>query len=194
MPLLNRQLTYDANGNVISTGAADYQFDQLNRLVRSDDGTAILENTYDGHNMRVKGRTIRDGQVSTTYYIYNRAGQLLHELDSETGESRDHIQFNGRTIATVGSHNFVDSDNDGMPDYFERQHGLDANVNDAFLDDDGDGRSNLVEYLYGHLPNDADTDNDGIPDGQDSELPPFMPMLEEPGGVDLTPIYQYLLE
>ena len=193
-PLANYVMSYDDNGNVTDTSLADYQFDQLNRLVRSDDGTAILDNTYDGHNMRVKGMTTRDGQVSTTYYIYNRAGQLLHELDSETGETRDHIQLNGRTIATIGSHNFVDSDNDGMPDYFERQHGLNVNANDAMLDDDNDGRSNLVEYMFNHLPTDPDTDNDGIPDGQDSELPPFIPMLEQPGGVDLTPIYQYLLE
>lgn len=188
-------MSYDANGNIVSHNLADYQFDQLNRLVQSDDGSGVvLNNTYHGHNMRVKGVTNRDGQISTTYYVYNRAGQLLHELDSETGETRDHIQLNGRTIATIGSHNFVDSDNDGMPDYFERQHGLGPDVNDALLDDDKDGRSNLIEYLYGHLPNDADTDNDGIPDGLDSELPPFMPMLEDPNGVDLTPIYQYLLE
>ncbi len=182
-------INYDSNGNMIQHGLADYKFDQLNRLAESDDGASVLNNIYDGHNMRVKGVTNRDGNISTTYYIYNLAGQLMHEFDVESGEARDNVQLNGRTIATFGSHNFHDTDNDGMPDYFERLHGLDIRVNDANGDSDMDGLTNLEEYQYGLLPTNSDTDGDGISDGDEIERPP-----ESPTGVDITPIIDLLMD
>ena len=39
-----------------------------------------------------------------------------------------------------------DYDNDGMPDEWEKAHGLRWDVNDARLDQDNDGISNLQEY------------------------------------------------
>ncbi|MBI4449340.1 hypothetical protein HY641_04930 [Candidatus Woesearchaeota archaeon] len=65
-----------------------------------------------------------------------------------------------------------DTDNDGIPDDFERRHGLDPNDNgDATQDPDRDGLSNLEEFEYFKKtgkeidPQDNDTDNDGAPDG-----------------------------
>ena len=46
-----------------------------------------------------------------------------------------------------------DDDNDGMPDTWESQHGLDPLIDDAAEDSDGDGNSNLNEYLAGTDPN-----------------------------------------
>lgn len=40
-----------------------------------------------------------------------------------------------------------DSDNDGMPDFWESQHGLDLNVNDSNLDKNKNGYTNLEDYL-----------------------------------------------
>ncbi len=46
-----------------------------------------------------------------------------------------------------------DDDNDGIPDTWEVQYGLDPfNSNDALLDNDGDGISNLDEYTQGTNP------------------------------------------
>jgi len=43
-----------------------------------------------------------------------------------------------------------DSDRDGMPDNWEKQHGLDAdNPADGSADADRDGYTNLEEYLNG---------------------------------------------
>ena len=42
---------------------------------------------------------------------------------------------------------FLDSDGDGIPDWWEDKYGLNKYVNDAALDLDGDGVSNLAEYL-----------------------------------------------
>lgn len=59
-----------------------------------------------------------------------------------------------------------DSDGDGMPDGWEVLHGLNPNdAADADEDSDGDGLTNLQEYLYGTEPNNPDTDGDGITDG-----------------------------
>jgi hypothetical protein len=40
-----------------------------------------------------------------------------------------------------------DADNDGLPDTWELRHGLDPSVNDAALDPDGDGLTNMTEFL-----------------------------------------------
>jgi hypothetical protein len=47
----------------------------------------------------------------------------------------------------------TDTDGDGMPDWWERAHDLNyTNATDAALDDDGDGFTNLQEYLAGTDP------------------------------------------
>jgi pectate lyase len=46
-----------------------------------------------------------------------------------------------------------DSDNDGMPDAWERKYGLDVNhADDNLSDKDGDGYTNVEEYLNGTDP------------------------------------------
>ncbi len=59
-----------------------------------------------------------------------------------------------------------DKDHDGMPDAWERLYGLNEfDASDAAADPDGDGLTNLQEYLAGTNPRKADTDGDGLPDG-----------------------------
>ncbi|MDD2762467.1 MAG: Ig-like domain-containing protein [Opitutaceae bacterium] len=60
---------------------------------------------------------------------------------------------------------FADADQDGLDDAWESAHGLDPAVNDRDGDLDGDGLSNLREWLLGTQPNLADSDGDALPDG-----------------------------
>jgi len=54
---------------------------------------------------------------------------------------------------------FLDTDTDGLPDWWEALYGLDpTDPSDASRDDDGDGMTNLQEYLAGTNPLDP-TDN-----------------------------------
>jgi len=68
-----------------------------------------------------------------------------------------------------------DSDKDGLPDKWELDTGTNPNVNDAKLDLDSDGLSNILEYELNTLANNSDTDSDGMEDGweYENELDPL---------------------
>lgn len=62
-------------------------------------------------------------------------------------------------------HILTDADEDGMADEWEAAYGLNPMTNDADDDYDGDGLTNLQEYLARTKPNNVDTDGDGYVDG-----------------------------
>lgn len=55
-------------------------------------------------------------------------------------------------IDLLVSFDLLDTDGDGMPDWWEKFYDLDWQTPDAGLDTDGDGRNNLDEYLNGTNP------------------------------------------
>ena len=61
----------------------------------------------------------------------------------------------------------LDLDQDSMPDAWERRCDLNTNENDAFVDNDRDGLVNILEFIYGTLPCQADTDHGGERDGSE---------------------------
>lgn len=58
-----------------------------------------------------------------------------------------------------------DSDHDGMDDSWETANGLTVGVNDANLDLDNDGLTNLLEFQRHTDPQNPDSDGDGLNDG-----------------------------
>lgn len=63
---------------------------------------------------------------------------------------------------------FFDQDADGLPRWWEELYGFnDGNAGDAAGNGDADGASNLLEYQNGSNPLLADTDGDGLSDGQE---------------------------
>lgn len=61
-----------------------------------------------------------------------------------------------------------DRNHDGIPDRWEHRHHLSLKVNQAQRDQDGDHLRNLSEFQAGDNPRNADTDGDGIPDGEEN--------------------------
>jgi hypothetical protein len=80
-------------------------------------------------------------------------------FDSVTKSEVEIAQVRG--IKSNISFDMPDSDNDGLPDWWEAKYG-NLNPND---DADGDGLTNLEEYTHGTNPLLPDTDGDGLPDG-----------------------------
>jgi hypothetical protein len=60
-----------------------------------------------------------------------------------------------------------DRNGDRIPDRWERAHHLSLKVKQAKRDQDHDGLRNRAEFMAGDNPRDADTDDDGIEDGQE---------------------------
>ena len=61
----------------------------------------------------------------------------------------------------------ADRDGDGMPNRWERRHGLNPLVANARRDRDRDGLVNIAEFRRHTRPVDEDTDNDGHDDGDE---------------------------
>jgi hypothetical protein len=76
-----------------------------------------------------------------------------------------------------------DSDGDGLPDDYEVAHGLDPNnPADAVADPDADGLTTLAEFQLGTDPLDADSDVDGLLDGQEVNSVGTDPLLFDTDG------------
>jgi hypothetical protein len=82
-----------------------------------------------------------------------QAPDLFEGIQTLAFRAFDGAVYSGPGMVTISV--FSDTDHDSLPDAWESAHGLNpADPTDAALDTDGDGASNLQEYLAGTLPND----------------------------------------
>jgi len=61
-----------------------------------------------------------------------------------------------------------DRNHDHIPDRWEKRHHLSLKVNQAHKNQDSDKLRNRAEFLAGDNPRDADSNNDGVMDGEDN--------------------------
>jgi hypothetical protein len=78
---------------------------------------------------------------------------------------------NGQVAVTVQQH--IDNEHNGLPDWWEEQHGLDLFAANVKLDPEHDGLPNLLEYAFGGNPHVADNAQRGARSG----------MAEHNGGI-----------
>jgi len=71
-------------------------------------------------------------------------------------------------IALPGTASARDRNHDKIPDKWERHHNLSLHKNQARRDQDRDGLKNRQEFKARTDPRDADTDGDGVPDGEEN--------------------------
>ncbi len=79
-----------------------------------------------------------------------QAGRVVFEVEASDGDgaaARETIECAPR---------YLDEDADGLPDTWEREHGLDPGTPDADADPDGDGLDNAREFDLGTDPNTPD--------------------------------------
>jgi hypothetical protein len=73
--------------------------------------------------------------------------RVLADVRAGTGSIIDHPRDVGGWPELPAAEPPADGDSDGMPDAWERARGLDPGSDDSAGDRDGDGYSNVEEYL-----------------------------------------------
>ncbi len=95
------------------------------------------------------------GSTLTGAFTNVASGGLLTTTD---GYARFTVLYAGASSLRLTNLVIVDTDNDGLPNWWEDQFGLNKNNSaDATLDLDGDRQSNLDEFRAGTLPNNPDS-------------------------------------
>jgi PA14 domain-containing protein/CotH protein/Big-like domain-containing protein/chitobiase/beta-hexosaminidase-like protein/lamin tail-like protein/Ig-like domain-containing protein len=119
-----------------------------------ESSTAIFTVTAEGtqpmrYQWRFEGTNISNATNATlalANVAASQAGDYLVVITNAAGAVTSMVA----TLTITSS----DSDGDGMPDAWEIAHGLNANINDAALDADGDRMANRHEYEAGTDPQD----------------------------------------
>jgi hypothetical protein len=94
-------------------------------------------------------------------WSYNASGHL-----SISNEGALFIALSSGELVAINTSG--DSDQDGMPDWWEAGYGFDLDSSaDAAMDSDNDGLSNLEEYTNNTNPLIDDSDSDGLLDGDE---------------------------
>jgi len=74
--------------------------------------------------------------------------RVVNDFINSTGDIIDNVNYPADypTFSVIPPP--VDNDNDGMADSWEAAHGMNVSTNDSALDNDGDGYTNIEEYLH----------------------------------------------
>lgn len=128
--------------NVANTTAAPIGTSNVNILLSTDGGNNF--------NILLASNTPNDGNETIAMPYLNSAN------------ARIKVQAVGNIYFDISDTNFsivsVDSDHDGIPDAYESANGLNPNdPADAALDRDGDGMTNLEEFIAGTALNDPNS-------------------------------------
>jgi hypothetical protein len=105
--------------------------------------------------------------------------RYIFKLDKHTGAATMITPTPNHTFHSLALNSFPDSDADGIPDFWEDLHGLNKyDPFDAALDGDGDGLSNLEQFLADMVPASSTGGGSGSSSpGQNTQTPEAVPAL-----------------
>lgn len=192
---MDTNLGSDGSTTVIATSSGDTIVDALDRWASTNgdsndprlahvwdgfggaDSIDIVDNVPGGGNDDIdwewQNVTIPAGQTVIymtlgSMQLNNAAATLAAQTLNAGGSAAIFDGLDAATIAQVQNWDLADDDGDGLPGGWETFFGLDDNdASDAALDGDGDGLSNLEEFQNLTDPTNADTDSDGLNDGDE---------------------------
>ena len=95
------------------------------------------------------------------------ARREYYDQNVDNGSSLPSSTWDSPVFATGTPDDEDNAVGDGMPDYWETLHGLNPAIDDADLDLDNDGLTNIQEFENGADPENPDTDSDGLGDGDE---------------------------
>ncbi|MBB5036265.1 DUF1800 family protein [Prosthecobacter dejongeii] len=151
---------------------------------------------YGAHELEVRlnGTVLKTETATTSGTVVVEAnagsmtplvGENILQVARIGGAADGWVQLDSLTLE-IHPTALVDADGDGLPRWWEEDHGLsDAVTADAVANPDQDGLTNLQEYALKTDPRVADTDGDGLKDGREVELG-TQPLLADTDGDTLT--------
>lgn len=149
---------FDANGNTITNGGTNYQYDVMNRLVNMNSGHVVL--AYDGDGNRVS--KIVDGM--TNYYLVDEENPSEYAQVMEEHQGTSLINFYNYGISLISqvqpalATNYYGCDGHGSVRFLTREIGsvTDTYTYDAYGQIIGGAASTPNNYLYGGQQFDSD--------------------------------------
>ena len=136
------------------------------------DGFVDVDLDQSGGAVALPGIGLNDGAGDINFASLGQVtiadGDFALTVDDSVTGNADGNSFIFADAVALGPVEIFDLDEDGMPDDFEEQFGLNKDdPSDAAVDGDMDGLTNLEEFQAGTDPTDDDSDDDGSLDGEE---------------------------
>jgi hypothetical protein len=138
-------------GNTAQTGSQLYDNSGSSSTVEHCD---IDQSGYAGSDGNIR----QDPLFGSSYHL--REGSPCIDEGTNTPAPETDMDNEARpngALADIGADEFIDTDGDGMPDYWETLNGFSNTSDDSDNDPDGDALPNLFEYQYDTDPLDGDS-------------------------------------
>ena len=189
---LVNSIIWDSPGHSVSvedsvTMTISYcDFEGGSSKVYDESGTGL---TWGAGNFDTEPMLIREYRLDPNSPCRNTGtliGAPAYDIDNEARPEGSGVD--------VGVDEYIDTDEDGMPDYWENRYGLDPGTDDSMLDGDDDDLTNIDEYSADTDPTDDDTDDDGMTDGWEVTMgtdPLVDDALDDPDGDGLDNIGEF---